>query len=199
MLLDTIKNFIEHEFDVVGTFANGRELVDEAVALAPDVVILDIGMPLINGLNAGSELKQLLPKVKLIFLTMNSDMDTVSHAFRIGASGYVLKTSAASELVKAIREVLRGGYFATPQLTEGMIGSFVQKFKMMKPRQMLTLRQNQVLQLLAEGCSMNEIASVLDITPRTVAFHKYTMMEHLKVSTSAELIKYAMNNTHAAY
>jgi DNA-binding NarL/FixJ family response regulator len=115
----------------------------------------------------------------------------VSEAFRLGASGYVLKTSAAAELVGAIREVLRGGYFASPSLTQGMIGSFVQKFRQMQPKQHLTLRQNQVLQLLAEGKSMKQIANVLDITPRTVAFHKYTMMEQLQVTTSAELIRYA--------
>jgi len=198
LLLDTIKRFIEPEFDVIGAFANGQELVDGAAELSPDIVILDVGMPVMNGLNAGSLVKRKLSKVKLIYLTMNNDLDTVAEAFRLGASGYVLKTSAASELVHAMREVLRGGFFATPELTDGMIGSFVQKFKMMEPRRSLTLRQNQVLQLLAEGCSMKEIANVLDIAPRTVAYHKYTMMENLQLTTSAELIRYAMTYTPAA-
>jgi DNA-binding NarL/FixJ family response regulator len=198
LLLDTIRNFIEPEFEVVGTFTNGQALVDEAQNLAPDVVILDVGMPIMNGLNAGSALKHQMPKVKLIYLTMNCDQDTISEAFRAGASGYVLKTSAASELVTAIREVLHGGYFATPELTDGVIGSFVQKFRRMERRHALTLRQNQVLQLLVEGCSMKEISEILDITPRTVAFHKYTMMENLEMTSSAELIRYGMKYTPTA-
>ena len=196
-LLDTIKRFIEPEFDVVGTFTDGETLINGAVELSPDVVILDVGMPIMNGLNAGSLMKRALPKAKLIYLTMNNDIDTVAQAFRLGASAYVLKTSAASELVNAIREVVRGGFFATPELTEGMVGSFVKKFKTMKPRRTLTLRQHQVLQLLAEGSSMKQIAAVLDIAPRTVAFHKYTMMENLRLTTSAELIRYAMTHTPA--
>jgi DNA-binding NarL/FixJ family response regulator len=198
LLLDTIRNFIEPEFEVVGTFTNGQELVDGAQDLSPDVIILDVGMPIMNGLNAGSALKHQMPKVKLIYLTMNCDQDTISEAFRAGASGYVLKTSAASELVTAIREVLHGGYFATPELTDGVIGSFVQKFRRMEPRHALTLRQNQVLQLLVEGCSMKEISEILDITPRTVAFHKYTMMENLEMTSSAELIRYGMKYTPTA-
>ena len=194
LLTDAVKNLLEPEYEVVGTFPDGDALVSAAVSLAPDVVILDVGMPKLNGLLACTRLKKALPKLKLVFLTMNQDAETAGEAFRAGASGYVLKTSAVSELVTAIREVLRGGYFATPSLTEGMMGSFVQNFKRMKSPRDLTVRQKEVLQLLVEGRSMKQVAHVLNITPRTVAFHKYSMMEHLDIRSSAELISYAMTS-----
>jgi len=190
--MDAVKNLLEPEYEVVGTFQNGEELVNAAVKLAPDVAILDVCMPTLNGLLACARLRSMLPKIKVIFLTMNQDTDTAGEAFRSGANGYVLKTSAATELMAAIREVLRGGYFATPSMTEGMIGSFVQNFKKMRPANDLTARQKEVLQLLIEGRSMKQVARVLNITPRTVAFHKYSMMEHLNVTSSAELISYAL-------
>jgi DNA-binding NarL/FixJ family response regulator len=159
--MDAVRSLLEPEYEVVGTFPNGEELVKAADRLAPDVVILDVCMPTLNGLTACARLRTRLPKVKVIFLTMNQDAETAGEAFRSGANGYVLKTSAASELVAAIREVLRGGYFATPSLTEGMIGSFVQNFKKMKPATCLTVRQKEVLQLLMEGRSMKEVACAL--------------------------------------
>lgn len=198
LITDAVKNLLEPEFEVVGTFANGEELVAAAVQLEPDVVVLDVCMPKMNGLSACSRLRTLLPKVKIIFLTMNQDAETAGEAFRSGANGYVLKTSAASELTVALREVVRGGYFATPSLTEGMIGSFVQNFKRMKPAHDLTARQKEVLQLLTEGLSMKQVAKVLNITPSTVAFHKYSMMEQLKITSSAELISYAISSNRPA-
>lgn len=198
LITDAVKNLLEPEFEVVGTFANGEELVAGALQLEPDVVVLDVCMPILNGLSACSRLRTLLPKVKIIFLTMNQDAETAGEAFRSGARGYVLKTSAASELTLALREVVRGGYFATPSLTEGMIGSFVQSFKRMKPAHDLTARQKEVLQLLTEGRSMKQVANVLNITPRTVAFHKYSMMEQLKITSSAELISYALSSHSTA-
>ena len=198
MLMDAVRNLLEPEYDVVGTFPNGEELIQAAEQLAPDVVILDVCMPTLNGLAACVRLRTRLPKVKVIFLTMNQDSETAGEAFRSGANGYVLKTSAASELVAAIREVLRGGYFATPSLTEGMIGSFVQNFKRMKPATSLTVRQKEVLQLLMEGRSMKEVAGALNIAPRTVAFHKYSMMENLNISSSAELISYGLSTRQYA-
>jgi DNA-binding NarL/FixJ family response regulator len=194
LLLDSLKNLLEPEFEVVGTFADGRVLLESAPSLTPDVIVLDIGMPIMNGLNAGQRLKQVLPAVKLIYLTMNPDPDIAAEAFRLGAAGYLVKSSAASELVHAIREVLRGRSYVTPLLTEGMVGSFVQNLKRRKSPRQLTLRQKEVLQLLAEGRSMKEVAFVLNVTPRTVAFHKYTMMEQLNVKSSAELIQYAMKS-----
>jgi DNA-binding NarL/FixJ family response regulator len=195
LLSDTIKNLLEPEFEVVGTFNDGQTLIEAGPRLMPDVIVLDIGMPLMNGLSAGQRLKQMLPKVKLIYLTMNQDPDLAAEAFRLGASAYILKTSAASELVYAIREALRGMHYVTPVMTKDMVGSFVQNFKHRAPTHELTLRQKEVLQLLAEGRPMKEVAYMLKITPRTVAFHKYTIMEQLQMKSSAELIQYAIKNS----
>jgi DNA-binding NarL/FixJ family response regulator len=136
-----------------------------------------------------------MPLVKLVYVTMNHDPDIAGEAFRLGASGYLLKQSAGAELLRAIREVVRGGFYVTPLMTKGMVGSFIQNFKQRKSNQALTLRQKEVLQLLAEGRSMKEVAFVLNVSPRTVAFHKYTMMEHLQIKSSAELIEYAMRSS----
>ena len=199
LLADAIKNLLEPEYEVVGTFTDGESVIRGAAELCPDVAILDVCMPTMNGLNACNHLKKQLPKIKVIFMTMNQDMETAAEAFRCGASGYVLKTSAASELSMAIREVLRGGHFATPSLTEGMIGSFVHNFTRRKGHPDLTLRQKEVLQLLAEGYSLKQVANVLNITPRTVAFHKYSMMERLELHSSVELISYAMRSGFGSF
>jgi len=195
LLVDTFKAFLEPHFDVVGTFADGHRLVQGAPALQPDVIVLDVGMPIMNGLIAGQRLKQILPRVKLIYLTMNQDPDVAAEAFRLGASGYLVKTSAASELVHAIKEVLLARSYVTPLMTKDMVGSFIQNFKRRKVRHELTLRQREVLQLLAEGRSMKEVAYHLKVTPRTIAFHKYTMMDQLDLKSSAELIQYAMKSS----
>jgi len=197
LVLDALKNLIEPEFDVVGTFSDGISLVEGAAELKPNVIVLDVGMPKMNGLNAGERLKQTMPLVKLVYLTMNQDPDIAGEAFRLGASAYVLKNSAAKELLQAIREVVRGGYYVTPLMTEGVSGSFVRNFKQRKSKYHLTLRQKEVLQLLAEGRSMKEVAFVLNVSPRTVAFHKYSMMEHLHIRSSAELIEFAMKSSLA--
>jgi DNA-binding NarL/FixJ family response regulator len=194
LLTEAIKNLLEPEYEVVGTFADGETLINGIEELSPDVALIDVMMPTIDGLSASAHLKKLIPKIKIIFVSMDQCRETVSEAFRCGASGYVLKTSAAVELKVAIREVLRGGYFATPSLTVGMIGSFVQNFKRMKDRPELTLRQREVLRLLTEGHSMKQVAGILNITPRTVAFHKYTMMNNLEITSSAELVSYAIKN-----
>jgi len=195
LVLDALKNLLEPEFEVVGKFSDGHTLVEEAEKLNPNVVVLDIGMPTMNGLNAGQRLKKLMPTVKLIYLTMNQDPDMAAEAFRLGASGFVVKSSAASELLQALREVVRGGAYVTPLMTKGMVGSFIQNFKRRKSTNNLTLRQKEVLQLLAEGRSMKEAAFILNVSPRTVAFHKYTMMEHLQIKSSAQLIEYAMKSS----
>jgi DNA-binding NarL/FixJ family response regulator len=197
LILDALKNLIEPEFEVVGTFNDGQALVEGVPELNPNVVVLDIGMPTMNGLNAGQRLKQMMPMVKLVYLTMNHDPDVAGEAFRLGASGFVLKNSAATELLQAIRKVVRGGYYVTPLMTKGMDGSVVQYFKQRKAKYPLTLRQKEVLQLLAEGRSMKEVAFVLNVSPRTVAFHKYTMMEHLQIRSNAELIEYALRSSLA--
>ena len=194
LMLDALRNLLEREFEVVGTFADGRALVEAAPQLKPDVIVLDIGMPLMNGLSAGQRLKRLMPAAKLIYLTMNQDQDMAAEAFRLGANGYLLKHSAASELVDAIRQVVRGGSYVTPLMTEDVVGSLTNHFKKLKSTNYLTLRQKEVLQLLAEGRSMKEAAFILHVSPRTVAFHKYTMMDHLHIKTSAELVQYAMSS-----
>jgi DNA-binding NarL/FixJ family response regulator len=195
LVLDALKNLLEPEFEVVGRFMDGHTLVEEAEKLNPNVVVLDIGMPTMNGLNAGQRLKKVMPTVKLIYLTMNQDPDMAAEAFRLGASGFVVKSAAASELLQALREVVRGGAYVTPLMTKGMVGSYIQNFKRRKSTNNLTLRQKEVLQLLAEGRSMKEAAFILNVSPRTVAFHKYTMMEHLQIKSSAQLIEYAMKSS----
>jgi DNA-binding NarL/FixJ family response regulator len=189
MLLDAFKALLEPEFEVVGTATDGRALLEEFSRLHPDVVLLDVAMPLLNGLDAGRQLKAQRRSVKLIYLTMNPDPDLASEALRLGASGYVLKSSAAQELKQAIQEALRGRSYITPLITRDVVGSLIEH---RTPRHELTARQREVLQLLAEGKSMKEVAAILDLTPRTVAFHKYRMMEQLRLKTSAELVTFAV-------
>lgn len=195
LLLETFKSFLEPEFEVVGTFLDGRTLVEGVKSLYPDVIVLDIAMPSMNGLSAGSRLKEELPHVKLIYLTMNQSAEVAAEAFKLGACGYLLKSSAASELTFAIREALKGRSYITPLITEGMVGSLVQDLKSGKTNRHLSPRQREVLQLLAEGHSMKQVAAILNVTPRTVSFHKYTMMERLQIKTGAELIQYAIKNS----
>ncbi|HEV7473825.1 MAG TPA: response regulator transcription factor [Pyrinomonadaceae bacterium] len=195
LLVEAFKVLLQPHFDVVATFSDGHALVQGAPAFDPDVIVLDIGMPIMNGLIAGQKLRQILPRVKLIYLTMNQDPDLAAEAFRLGASGFLVKNSAASELVHAINEALLARSYITPLMTKGMVGSFIQTFKRRKIRHELTLRQREVLQLLAEGRSMKEVAYLLNVTPRTVAFHKYTMMDQLQLKSSAELIQFAMKSS----
>jgi DNA-binding NarL/FixJ family response regulator len=189
MLLEAFKALLEPDFDVVGTVTDGRALLEEFSRLHPDVVLLDVAMPLLNGLDAGRQLKAQRRSVKLIYLTMNPDPDLAGEALRLGASGYVLKSSAAQELKQAIQEALRGRSYITPLITRDVVGSLIQQGT---SRNELTTRQREVLQLLAEGKSMKEAAAILDLTPRTVAFHKYRMMEQLRLKTSAELVRFAV-------
>ena len=195
LVLEALKALIEPEFEVVGMFADGLALVNGVPPLNPHVIVLDIRMPNMNGLNAGERLKQLMPSVKLVYLTQDQDPDIAAQAFRLGASAYLLKNSAAAELVHAIRLVMRGSPYVTPLLTQGMVGSVIHGFKRRKSPQGLTLRQKEVLQLLAEGHSMKEAAFILKVSPRTVAYHKYIMMEHLHIRSSAELIEYAWKSS----
>jgi DNA-binding NarL/FixJ family response regulator len=189
MLLEAFKALLEPDFEVVGTVTDGRALLEEFSRLNPDVVLLDVAMPLLNGLDAGRQLKAQRRSVKLIYLTMNPDPDLAGEALRLGASGYVLKSSAAQELKQAIHEALRGRSYITPLITRDVVGSLIQQ---RTPRNELTTRQREVLQLLAEGKSMKEVAAILDLTPRTVAFHKYRMMEQLQLKSSAELVRFAV-------
>jgi DNA-binding NarL/FixJ family response regulator len=189
LLLDAFRALLAGEFEVVGTVTDGRMLLEECARLIPDVVVLDIAMPLLNGLDAGRQLRAQRRSLKLIYLTMNPSPDLAAEALRLGASGYVLKSSAAHELTQAIREALKGRSYITPLVTREVVGSLMQQ----RPaRQDLTTRQREVLQLLAEGRSMKEVGAILNLTARTVAFHKYRMMEQLRLKTTAELVQFAV-------
>ncbi len=194
LLLDAFAKLLEPEFDVVGTVADGRALVAAAEELKPDVVVLDIAMPLLNGLDAGRQLKKALPDVKLIFLTMNQDPAIAAEAFRAGASGYLLKTSAGSELIKAIEEATSGRSYVTPLITQDLVEEFMLGPNERKRPADLTPRQREVLQLLAEGHPMKEAAQILKVAPRTIAYHKYRIMERFQLKSNAELIQFAVRH-----
>ena len=193
LLLGAFEKLLTPECDVVGQVSDGRALVAEAEKLKPDIVVLDIVMPHLNGLEAGRKIKQTLRGTKLVFLTMNDEPELVTEAFRAGASAYVLKQSAPSELITAIREVMQGRSYVTPLVTGGLVGSLLHADER-EPFHELTPRQREVLQLLAEGNSMKQAAAVLNLTPRAVAFHKYRMMEQLNLKSTAELIRYAVRH-----
>jgi DNA-binding NarL/FixJ family response regulator len=194
MLLEAFQKLLEPQCIVVGKATDGRALLDAAAKLKPDVVVVDIGMPLLNGLEATRRLKATMPQIKLIVLTMNEDPDVAGEAISAGASGYLLKTSAASELLKAIQTVLKGRRYFTPQIAKGLEESFIRDPWPRKRKRELTPRQREVLQLLAEGRTMKEIGDILHMTARTVAFHKYRMMELLGLKTTAELVQFAIKH-----
>jgi DNA-binding NarL/FixJ family response regulator len=194
LLREAFAQLLEPTCEVVGTVADGRALLDLAPALRPDIVVLDIAMPLLNGMDAARQLKRLMPDVKVIFLTVSEDPDLAAEAFRCGASGYLLKNSAASELSLAIQEATHGRTYVTPLATQGMVSTFLHEYKPAKKASELSTRQREVLQLLAEGHTMKEIARILKITSRTVAFHKYTMMEALGIKSNAELVQFAIKH-----
>src|SRR5262252_5796893 len=192
ILLDAFRKLLEPQYDVVGTVTDGQALVKAAEALKPDVILADISMPRLNGLDAGERLRNRVPKAKLLFLTVSEDPDVAAEAIRRGAAGYLLKKSASAELFEALRAVLRGRTYVTPAIAKEPTAVFVSTAKRAGPARNLGLRQREVLQLLAEGKSMKEAADVLGVTPRTIAFHKYTMMEQLGLKSGAELVQHAV-------
>jgi DNA-binding NarL/FixJ family response regulator len=194
LLLEAFEKLLADECDVVGTVSNGHALLEAAVRLRPDIAVVDIGMPLLNGIDAARRLKQLLPGIRIAFLTMNEDPDLAAEAFRAGASGYLLKRSAASELLTAIREMMQNRSYVTPFVTGGLLGSMLKERDGRPEADSLTPRQRQVIQLIAEGRAMKEVAAILNVTPRTVAFHKYRVMEQLGIKTTAGLIQYAVKH-----
>jgi DNA-binding NarL/FixJ family response regulator len=191
MLLAAFKELLAPLCEVVGSVADGRALLEAAPRLKPDIIVLDISMPLLNGLDACRQLQPRLPNTKWVFLTVNQDPDLAAEAFRLGASAYLLKSSAAKELFTAIETAVQGGQYVTPLVTDEPLGVFLQRAGH-RPAREPTARQREVLQLLAEGRVMKEVADLLHVTPRTVAFHKYTLMRHLGVKTNAELIQQAV-------
>jgi len=194
LLAEACKNLLEPEFEVVGIVDNGRTLLRMASEMKPEVVILDIAMPQLNGLDAGDQIKQLLPRTKLVYLTVNMSPEVAAEAFRRGASGYVVKTSAAAELITAIRRALKSESYLSPLITKETVDFLLRSRDQYVAEKRITRRQGEILQLLAEGKSMKEVADVLNVKPGTVAFHKYRIMETLGLKTNAELIQYAIKH-----
>ena len=194
MLADALKCVLEPGCEVVGTVSDGRALLEVAPRLLPDIIVLDIAMPQLNGLDAARQLKNFMPAVKLIFLTMNEDPYLVGEAFRAGASAFLLKQAAALELTDAINQVVKGGSYVTPHAAEGLNKISLREPKTRQRAPEPSPRQREVIQLLAEGHSMKEIASAMNITKRTVAAHKYAVMELLQLKTNAELVQYAIKH-----
>jgi DNA-binding NarL/FixJ family response regulator len=195
MICDGFRKLLEPEYEVVGSVGDGRALLTAAEELKPDLVLVDVGMPLLNGLDAARQLKKRMPRLKVIFLTMNPDSDVASEALRIGATGYLLKNSRGDELLKAVREVVRGTTYVTPQIRQAMEERFMEDPRAAARPKQLTPRHREILQMLAEGRSPKEIASILDISIRTVRFHKYEIMRELGIATNAELVQYAIKHS----
>jgi DNA-binding NarL/FixJ family response regulator len=173
---------------------DGRALMEAAERLRPDVIVADISMPMLNGIEAVRQIRKKDKQVKVVFLTMHPDVTYAASAFEAGASGYVLKHSAPSELVAAIHEALKGHTYVTPIIAGELMGAYREGFAQKTAKIELTSRQREVLQLLAEGKSAKEIALILNISTRTVEFHKYRVMEDLGIKTVAELVRYAVKH-----
>jgi DNA-binding NarL/FixJ family response regulator len=192
LFAEACRKLLEPEYEVVGTYSDPRAFLHDFLQIKTDVAVLDVSMPSMNGLDTARELLRIDPKVRVVMVTMQEDPDVAAEAFRVGASGYLLKRSAGSELLLAVREVMSQRYYLTPLLTKGLVGTLVQDPHLRKPLYQLTSRQREVLQLLAAGRSMKEAAAILHVSTRTVAFHKYRMMEHLHVESTAALIQFAV-------
>jgi len=191
----SVEKLLETVFDVVGIVKDGRAMIRAAADLKPDLILIDVGMPVMNGLDAGRQVKEISHAIKLVYLTMNPDPELAVEAFRRGASGYLLKTTAASELVTVIRQVLRGESYVSPILKDDAnLLRWQQRPMVVDEGERLTARQREVLQLLAKGKRMKEIGILLKMSTRTVAFHKYRMMAALGIDSNAELLRYALRN-----
>ena len=192
LVAEAIKRLLEPEFEVVAVVADGRSLIREALALKPDVALVDLNMPLLNGFDASEQLKSANPAIKIIVLTMNEDAEIAAETLRTWASGFLLKKSAGSELVKAVREVLHGGKYITPALQEVLNELSAREPRSAEIGRVLTPRQREVLQLLAEGHTMKEAAAILNVATRTVAFHKYRIMQDFSLANNSELLRFAI-------
>lgn len=193
LLLEAFEKLLEPHCDVVGKVGDGRALLTAAAELEPDVVVLDITMPQLDGVAAGRHLKKSHPDVKLIFLTVHEDPDLAEECMQMGASGYLLKGSAASELFEAIRCAMEGKTYVTP-LPSRPVDATSSTSPVSSEPVPLTPRQREVVTLLAEGLSMKEAASRLGVTPRTIAFHKYRVMEEHGLKSNAELFQFAIRH-----
>lgn len=195
MVAAGLRRLLEPEYEVIGSVEDGRALLKTVVELRPDLVIVDIGMPLLNGLDAVRELKKCAPGTKIIFLTMDPDLDVACEALQIGVSGYLLKTSGENELLTAVQHALRGTSYMAPEIRRAMEENFIRDPKSLTQPKHLTPRQVEITQMLAEGRSMKEIANILHISFRTVRFHKYQIMQELQIKSIAELVQYAIKHS----
>jgi len=191
LVVEGFRKLLEPDFEIIGVVSDGQALLSVAMQEKPDVTILDIGMPLLSGIEAGRELKKRLPRMKLIVLTMNEDPDIAREALRQWASAYLVKKCAGSELTTAVREVLKGKSYVTPRLAQKIMDEFVRDPRIGRTKE-LTPRQREVLHLLAEGHTMKETGEALHLTPRTVAFHKYRIMEEFGLKTNSDLVRFAI-------
>lgn len=195
LVLEGFRRILEGQYELVGTVEDGRALLETAKELQPDIVILDISMPLLNGIDAAAQLKKLCPHAKIIIVTMHADTEYVRSAFEAGATAYVLKRSAADELEQAIRMAVTGHSYITPLITKDMLNVFLSKSsETAAETPTLTIRQREVLQLLVEGRTAKEIANLLNVSSRTIEFHKSQILTRLNLHTTAELIKYALTH-----
>ena len=193
LVLDGFRKLLEDRCEIVGAAEDGRTLLRMAQELEPDIITLDISMPQLNGVDAARKLKKILPRTHLIFVTMHDDPAYVNEAFKAGASGYLLKRSAGSELRQAIQSVMDGQCYVTPLVAKGLVQSVISRGRPpVLQDKSLTARQREVLQLVAEGMTVKEIASALNLSPKTVEFHKSQIMTQLDLHTTAELTKYAL-------
>jgi DNA-binding NarL/FixJ family response regulator len=190
-----LKGILEAEFDLVGIVADGRALLSSMKALRPDAIVSDISMPLLNGIEALEEMKKVDPDVRVVFLTMHRDIAYARRALDAGARGYVLKHSAPEELIMAVHAALEGRTFITPLLAADLLESMRQDTRQGPDmHSSLTLRQREILRFLAEGLSAKQVAQKLDISQRTVEFHKYRMMEAIGAKTNSDLIHFAIKH-----
>lgn len=195
IVCEGLRKILEPEFELAGIVEDGRSLLDSSEKLQPDVIVADISMPMLNGIDAVKQIKERDPHVKVVFLTMHADVTYATKAMDAGASGFVLKHSAPSELVTAIKEALKGRTYVTPMIAGELLDSYREgNHKRNHALTKLSTRQREVLQLLVEGNSAKEAAGILNLSTRTVEFHKYRMMEDLSIKTSAELIQYAIRH-----
>ena len=195
IVVDGLRQLLEPDFDVVGSVEDGRALLKASRKLKPDVIVADISMPLLNGIEAVRQIKEILPGTKVVFLTMHPDVIYAARAFEAGANGYVLKHSASEELSAAIKSVLRGQTYVTPMIAGELMDGYRNVSQKLESDQEFTPRQREVLQLVVEGKSAAEIADLLCISPRTVEYHKYKMMEKLNLKSSTDLIRYAIKHS----
>ena len=195
MLVEGLERLLVPEFELVGVVEDGLAMVEAAKALKPDVIVADITMPLLNGIEALEEIKKVDSTVRVVFLTMHRDVAYARRALEAGAAGFVLKHSASKELVLAVRAAAQGRTYVTPALAGEVLQAMTQRSSQTQdPVAMLTLRQREILRLLVEGLTAKQIAARLDISYRTVEFHKYRMTELLGLNSSAELIHFAIRH-----